>query len=187
MSILLARLPTARTALVYQALWLSAVLGAARLGATAATLTSVLALGACLASHPLARTRRAVPAAAAGYGSDAVLCALGVFTFGDGTAGVLPPAWLGALWLGFAVSFPALFGWLCRRPLLTAVLGGIGGTLSYASALRLGAAATPNWIVFLCVMPPVWAVRLLLLRAWWLRPAGACRPSPASVHPEEIA
>lgn len=165
-----------RPLLAYQALWLGAVLGAAHLDPGAATAVSAAALLACLAVHPPARVRRALPAAAAGYLSDAVLYAGGLLVFS--ADGWLPPLWLAALWLGFAVSFPALFGWLRERPVLTAVLGGAGGTLSYFSALRLGAASTPDAVMFVCVLAPVWSARLLALRWWWLRPPSAPRPLP---------
>ena len=174
-----ARLPVRsglRPLLAYQALWLGAVLGAAHLSSGAATAVSAVALLACLAVHPPARVRRALPAAAAGYLSDVLLYAGGVLVFSTGTW--LAPAWLAALWLGFAVSFPALFGWLRHRPVLTAVLGGAGGTLSYFSALRLGAASTPDAALFVCVLAPVWSVRLLALRWWWLRPPAPPRPLP---------
>lgn len=177
------RWPTVRALVAYQALWLVAVLAAARLPAATAALVCVPALVLCLRVHPPARVARALPAAAVGYASDAGALAGGVLVFSGGTlaGGVLPPLWLAALWLGFAVSFPVLLGWLRAHPWLTAALGAVGGTLSYATALRLGAAGTPDWTLFAGVMAPLWAARLALLRWWWLR-APAVPPTVLSTR-----
>jgi hypothetical protein len=46
------------------------------------------------------------------------------------------PAWLMALWASFGLTIRPLFGWLETRPWLAAVLGAVGGPLSYWAASR---------------------------------------------------
>ena len=55
----------------------------------------------------------------------------------------LAPAWIWALWLGFAVSFHYSLNWLCGRPWLGAAFGAIGGVFSVTMGMRLGAASAP--------------------------------------------
>jgi hypothetical protein len=73
------------------------------------------------------------------------------------SAGWAPP-WILALWVLFATTLRGPLRWLHGRPLLAALLGGIGGPLSYVAAARLGACVFPDVAVALVVLAQGWAV-----------------------------
>ena len=74
------------------------------------------------------------------------------------------PPWMVVLWLNLATTLNVSLGWLHKRPLLAALLGGIGGPLSYYGGAKLGAAAVPTYSALL-VLVVGWAiVTPLLLR-----------------------
>jgi hypothetical protein len=75
------------------------------------------------------------------------------------------PVWIIALWIGFALTLNHSLSWLHGRPVLAALLGGVGGPFSlWTGASVWGAveftAATP---VVLAVLGVVWAVLTPLL------------------------
>ena len=66
----------------------------------------------------------------------------GVLIFTGGSLhGALPPAWILMLWIQFAMTLHGSLAWLIGRPVLGAILGGVGGALAYWAGVRLGAAA----------------------------------------------
>ena len=83
------------------------------------------------------------------------------------------PAWLIALWLAFALTVVPLFGYLHARPVLAALIGGVGGPLAYlggakAHALQLSA---PAWRGLLALSLG-WAIAMPILTSLagrWLR------------------
>lgn len=96
---------------------------------------------------------------------------LGVISYTDWTSSWLAPGWIWALWGGFALSFFYCLRWLQRRPVIAALLGGIGGGVSVIMGVRLGAADAPlgEWILALCY-GGIWAgvVPLFAAVACWL-------------------
>ncbi|MDF1799620.1 MAG: DUF2878 domain-containing protein [Planctomycetota bacterium] len=82
---------------------------------------------------------------------DAGLAAIGATVYptsGPGSPGSwpavlswLPPAWILSLWLAFACLPRFSLAWLRGRYALAAVLGALGGPLSYLGGVRLGAVA----------------------------------------------
>jgi hypothetical protein len=77
----------------------------------------------------------------------------------------LAPAWIGALWLGFALTLNHSLAFLRQKPILSAALGLIGGPLAYFSAERGFHAvviATPRLPVLL-VLAIGWAILVPLL------------------------
>ena len=52
----------------------------------------------------------------------------------------LPPAWILALWLQFAMTLHYSLGWLSDRYFLGALLGSVSGALAYLAGVRFGAA-----------------------------------------------
>jgi hypothetical protein len=52
------------------------------------------------------------------------------------------PLWMLVLWANFALTMNGCLSWLQGRPLLAAILGFLGGPLSYYAGIRLGAAET---------------------------------------------
>lgn len=128
----------------FQAFWFAAVLGA---GAGHVWL-GVLALVPYLA-WMLARERgraalasRWIVAGLLGSLADGGLAAAGLIRYP--TVGPGWPAWLVApfivaLWIAFATLPHVSLAWLARRPVLAALLGAVGGPLSFAAGARAGA------------------------------------------------
>lgn len=75
------------------------------------------------------------------------------------------PAWIVALWILFAPMLCEPLRWLHGRPWLAALLGGVGGPLSYAAAERMGACAFAHRAQALAVLASGWAVFTPLLLA----------------------
>jgi hypothetical protein len=68
------------------------------------------------------------------------------------------PVWILGLWICFAQAIVPLFGYLQNRPWLAALIGALGGPLSYAAAANAWHA--------LAVSPPAWQAYLLLALGW---------------------
>ena len=85
------------------------------------------------------------------------------------------PAWLLALWASFGLTIVPLFGWLQARPWLGAVLGAVGGPLSYWAAARGWHAASfpPRPFASLAALALGWAAALPLLTTLARRLDGA--------------
>jgi hypothetical protein len=75
-----------------------------------------------------------------GFATDSLLTAFQVYT---PAAHFLPspfsPPWLMCMWLNLATIFNVSLKWLSKRYLLSAILGGLGGGLSYYGGGSLGA------------------------------------------------
>ena len=167
----------------FEAVWLAAVLGAAHGHAW----LGPLALAPYLA-WMLARERergrlaaRWIAAGAMGCLLDGALAALGLLRY----PGVPPdwPAWLvppfiASLWIAFATLPHASLAWLAPRPALAAALGALGGPLSFAAGVRIGAVGHgESALITNAVLALEYAVATpLLLR--WLAPRPTASPAP---------
>jgi hypothetical protein len=70
---------------------------------------------------------------------------LGVVRFsGTPALNIACPLWITALWFAFGTTLNVSLGWLHRRYVLAAILGGLAGPLTYVGASRLGALTVPN-------------------------------------------
>jgi hypothetical protein len=72
----------------------------------------------------------------------------GAFAYAaPGPVPALPPVWLVLIWGAFATLLRVSLVWLAPRPLLGAVLGAIGGPLTYAAGAKIGGMtiADPVW------------------------------------------
>lgn len=133
--------------LAFQAAWFAAVYGASK----GSLLAGPLAFGGVVVLHlVLVPKGRRIPellfvlsVGILGTGMDAGLQALGLTAYPgttDAWGGPIPPPWITSLWVGFATLPRFSLAWLGRKPLLwPVVLGGIGGPLSFASGVRIGA------------------------------------------------
>ena len=156
--------------------WLACVLGAAR-GHVWAGAGLALALTAVHLFLVRDRTREAMlllAAAGLGLALDSLQLNLGVFRYPSGTplAGLAPP-WIVVLWLQFATLLHFGLRWLSRRYLLAAVLGFVGGPLSFWGGARLGAIEFATPLAYL-VLACVWALAMPALV--WLGDRFAPRP-----------
>lgn len=146
---------------LFQAAWFACVLGAAH-GQVAA---GVMAVAAVVLLHLAVSPARAadlaltVLAMLVGLAWDSAMVRQGWVQYASpGPLPQLAPIWILALWALFATLLRGPLAWLHGRPLLAAVLGAIGGPLSYLAAVRLGAGSFPDPAVALAVLGAGWAV-----------------------------
>jgi len=130
----------------FQALWLAAVLGAARGHAW----LGPLVLGPYLAAMLVGERGRArlllgwLAAGLLGSLLDGGLAAAGWLAYptrpADWPVWLVPP-FIASLWVAFATLPRVSLAWLAPRPVLAALLGAVGGPLSFAAGARAGAVA----------------------------------------------
>lgn len=158
---------------VFQAAWFACVIGAAR----AASGWGVGAVAAALVWLLAASDRRRVDgqlvlvAIATGVVWDTLLLRAGVVDYASpGPVSDLAPAWILALWALWGVVLREPLRWLHGRPVAAALLGGVGGALSYAAAARLGACRFADPTLAMVVLAAGWALitplQLALARRW---------------------
>ncbi|MEO7853809.1 MAG: DUF2878 domain-containing protein [Rubrivivax sp.] len=176
----------------YQAAWFACVLGAARginsLGVAA--VVAALALHLALSRHRASDALLIVATLATGLVWEAALAQTGLVEYAAHGPSALwalwAPAWILALWALFAAVLREPLRWLHGRPLLGALLGGVGGALSYQGAARLGACNFADPVAALLVLGIGWAVitPLLIELARRLDPRPQTQPQP---QPQPVA
>ena len=124
----------------------------------------LLALG-CLALHVawapvrIRECRQLLKIAACGWTLDSLLLNLGVFDFGE-PRWVLP-GWLAMLWLLFASTLRQSLAWTASRLWLAALVGALGGPLSYYAGARLADVGLPYGLwPSLALLAILWALLL---------------------------
>jgi hypothetical protein len=168
-----------------QLAWSACVLG----GANGRPLAGALVAAAVIALH-LALAKRAAPeamliaaAAAIGLIWDSALIAIGLFTYPSGVlAPGLAPYWMIALWAVFATSLNLSMGFMKGRLWLAALVGAVGGPLSYAAGGRLGGLEMSDPMLALGAQAIGWAALMPLLThlaTRWDGFSDAARPTPA--------
>lgn len=154
--------------LAFQAGWFACLLGAANgnywLGPMA--ITGVFVLNLYLTGEYIRETVIGLIFIAVGFAVDTQLTFFGVYTPQEN---ILPspfsPPWLMAMWLNLATIFNVSLRWMHGKYRLAALLGGLGGPLSYYGGGSLGALAYNDPLAFnLLVSAAVWtAITPLLL------------------------
>lgn len=144
--------------------WLAAVLSAAsgRPWPAAAASIVAIAINITLARRRSTEVVLVLAAALFGISVDGILIAAGFANFAaPGPFSGFPPAWLVLMWMAFATMLNVSLAWLKDRLALAAVLGLIGGPLSYYSGARLGAMelSQPIWLA-LGAVGISWAIAL---------------------------
>ncbi|NVM88881.1 DUF2878 domain-containing protein [Variovorax sp. SG517] len=165
---------------VFQVAWFACVLGAAR-GAPGWGVAACI--GAVLLNLWFSDARRdelllALCAVLLGLAWDTGMARGGVLVYASpGPWPGLAPAWILGLWALFSTTLRGPLRWLHGRWLLSAVVGGVGGALSYAAAVRMGAGQFPDPTRAMLVLGAGWAVMtpLLVELARWLGQRAARR------------
>lgn len=147
--------------LAFQSAWLACVIGAARGTPTFGLALVALVWGVQFVLSP-ARCQVLVLTSAAivlGLLWDTAMVRSGIVVYAS--PGPLPewaPGWILALWILLATLLQEPLHWLHGRWLLAALLGGLGGPLSYWSAVRLGAGDFHDLPLALVVLGMGWAI-----------------------------
>lgn len=151
---------------LFQCAWFAIVLGAARGYALWGTLCAVAVIGWHLAISARPDMEAALLACllAIGFVFETLMVGLGLVRYSGGQpVAWLAPYWMVALWGLFAVTLNVTFRWLRGRPRLAALLGALAGPLSFASGVRLGAAAFVDAAAALALLAVAWGVLMPLL------------------------
>lgn len=167
--------------LAFQAAWFACVAGAAQ-GRALLGLLAVLAAVALLLAVSDDRKSDLLligVAVATGVVADTLLARWDLVRYASAWPSPgWAPAWILALWALWGAVLREPLRWLHGRPLAAALLGALGGPLSYAAAERLGACRFPDPAVAMAVLALGWALVTPLqlgLAARLARPAGALR------------
>lgn len=161
------------TLVAFEGAWLACVLGAAHGQPWAGVLVALVVVAACVALGDRPPVDAALVAAALAVGLvwDSAMAQSGWIAYAapEPLPG-LAPAWILALWALFAVVLRAPMRWLHARLSWAALLGAVGGPLSYAAAARMGAIAMPAPTRALLALAAGWAfivpLLLALARRW---------------------
>jgi len=153
----------------FQLGWFACVLGAANalpwLGPV--VVAAVVSLHLAMASRPLPELYLVLAAMLLGLVVDSLLLATGWLNYSVGLW--LPgfaPYWIVAMWALFATTLNVSMGWMRGRPVLTVLMGAVGGPLSYLAGEKLGAIELTHPIPALAALALAWAVAMPLLM--WL-------------------
>jgi len=161
------KLPILINALLFQALWLAAVIGSAH-----SVLWPSLLLTVMLLCWQLPMSRRhptdlrvLTAAIIMGLIIDSAWVQLGFLEFTDQRPlPSLSPLWIIALWAGLALTINHSMLWLKNHPLLPPLMGLISAPLSYYAGQRLGAVTyLIDPLLFSACLGVTWAIALSIL------------------------
>jgi hypothetical protein len=150
----------------FQLGWFACVLGAAKglpwLGPV--MVAAVVALHLAMARRPLPELYLVLAAMVLGLVADSLLLATGWLNYSVGLwLPGLAPYWIIAMWALFATTLNVSMGWMRGRPVLTVLMGAVGGPLSYLAGEKLGAIELTQPIHALAALALAWAIAMPLL------------------------
>lgn len=148
--------------LSYYVGWLACVYGAAYgLSAIGVAVAALLVLIHFVLTHTLREEiMMIVLIGLLGTCVDSFQAASGLLVYHAGYAKLpwLAPIWITAIWVLFASTINWSFHWLKGRTWLAAVLGAIGGPLSYTAGERIGAVRfQPNYLLTVFALALIWS------------------------------
>lgn len=163
----LLRWPILINAVLFQITWFACVMGSAK-----GLLWPALAACAALAVYQLQNKRRhssdvklVLISIILGLIVDTIWVQSGFLLFThQWPFSFLAPAWIIVLWVGFALTINHSMAWLDSNPYLPALLGFIGGPMSYLAGLKIGAVEyhQSTLLVSAC-LGMAWAISLTIL------------------------
>jgi hypothetical protein len=165
--------------IAFQLGWFACVLGAANGLPWAGPLAvlGVVGLHLLRARRPGAEFRLVLAAAALGLVVDSLVLAGGWLRYPSGQwIPGLAPYWIVAMWALFATTLNLSLRWLHGRPVLAAVLGTIGGPLSYLAGEKLGGIELTQPPQAIAALAVAWAVAMPLLMQVAARLDGVSEP-----------
>ena len=120
-----------------------------------------LAIHFSLLGRGLREAQFIVFVSAIGATLDQLQFALGLFVV-DGALSIAP-LWLSCLWPAFATTLGHAFAGLRTRPIVAALVGGVGGAASYVAGTRLSNVEFADPVVGPIVLGVIWAIMFPLL------------------------
>ncbi|HVQ04276.1 MAG TPA: DUF2878 family protein [Burkholderiaceae bacterium] len=164
------------TLVALEGAWFACVLGAAHgwPGVGVAVTAAVVATFVARSDKPAVDAALVGVAVAVGGVWDTAMLQFGWITYAaPGPLPMFAPAWILALWALFAIALREPLRWLHGRWPLAALLGALGGPLSYAGAERLGACTLNRPVATETALALGWAaivpLLLMLARRWGTR------------------
>ena len=153
---------------VFESAWFACVLGAAHgwPWAGIGVVLVVVAASVAWSAKPAVEAALVAAAVAVGLAWDTAMLQLGWIAYAEpGPLPMLAPAWILTLWALLAIALREPLRWLHARLPLAALLGALGGPLSYAGAERLGACMLSRPVEATIALAIGWAAMLPLLLA----------------------
>jgi hypothetical protein len=136
---------------LFQGVWFATVIGAAQ----GTIIYGIFSLGLFITIHTLishsARSdlKLAAIAVLIGLVAETLIIRAGLLTYAHNLpAAGFAPAWILILWANLALTLNGCLSWLKSRYLLAAILGAIGGPLSYFGGIKLGAATAETGLPY---------------------------------------
>ena len=144
----------------YQLVWFAIVISASRGQPWWGIASALVFVGLqfLYSTNRSADARALMAAFVCGFLLDGALAASGWLHYASPLLSLPAPVWILALWLAFAMTLNHSMAFLRGKPVMAALLGGIGGPLAY-----LGAAHGFDAIVFAA---PAWHAIALLAVGW---------------------
>jgi len=173
--------PAVQYLILCQAAWFVAVYG----GAHASGVPALLCAAALVCWHllraakPLNEARVVATVTVVGWLWDSLVAQTGWLVYPGYAVGTAhAPLWIAALWALFSIQLNVVFAWLRGRWWLAAVLGAVGGPLSFRAGAALGAVRFAHPEAALCLLAAGWAI-LLPASVWVAGRWEGFAPQPA--------
>lgn len=153
-------------AVIYYAVWVLSVLGAAIQAPWLGPLMVMIAIGIHLnaARNAFEEALLILFCALLGAAFDSVLV---VFNWVDYPSGLfspyVAPYWIITLWMVFATTLNVSLRWLRGKPMVAAVFGLFGGPLAYIAGSKLDGITLVNEVAALTALAIGWAIMMPLL------------------------
>jgi hypothetical protein len=152
--------------IIFQLLWVAAVVGAAH-GFQWLSLIALLALlgwGVFCRADIVADSRIIGYGLAIGMIFELLLIGSGLIRYELQWWAAVPPVWILCLWAGFAQTLNHSLSWLKNRLPLAAIFGGAGSVMSMYAGIRFGAAQAPEGLQPLLIVYALgWSVMVPVL------------------------
>jgi len=165
---------------VFQIGWFACVLGTANglpwLGPV--VVAAAVALHLAMVRRPLPEWYLLLTAMLIGLVVDSLMLASGWLRYSAGLwLPGLAPYWIVAMWALFATTLNVSLGWLRGRPVMTVLMGAVGGPLSYLAGAELGAVELTQPVPALSALALGWAIAVPLLMGLAARFDGVREPA----------
>jgi len=152
--------------MAFQLGWFSCVLAAAQgipwLGPI--VVAAVVVLHLRLSRKPSAELKLIAFAMLLGLVTDSLLLASGWLDYSAGFwLTSFAPFWIVSMWALFATTLNESMCWLHGRPVLAALMGAVGGPLSYLAGERLGAMTLNQPVQAIAALAVAWSLAMPLL------------------------